>query len=97
MADDVLRQGVQGISDLITVPGRDQHRLRRRAHDHEGHGRRAHGHRRRRAARTAPSRRPQTAINNPLLEDARIEGATGILVNVTGRLRPAASPSSRRC
>ena len=34
IADDVLRQGVQGICDLITMPGTDQPRLRRRAHDH---------------------------------------------------------------
>ena len=45
MADEVLLQGVQGITDLITTPGSDQHRLRGRAHDHERcrqcpHGRR---------------------------------------------------------
>ena len=34
VADDVLRQGVQGISDLVTLPGGDQPRLRRRADDH---------------------------------------------------------------
>jgi len=34
IADDVLRQGVQGICDLITMPGLNQPRLRRRAHDH---------------------------------------------------------------
>jgi cell division GTPase FtsZ len=33
MADDILRQGVQGITDLITVPDR-QPRLRRCPHDH---------------------------------------------------------------
>ena len=32
VADDVLRQGVQGISELITLPGPDQPRLRRRPH-----------------------------------------------------------------
>jgi len=47
LADDVLRQGVQGISDLITVAGPDQPGLRRRA-DHHGQRRVcAHGHRRR--------------------------------------------------
>ena len=40
--------------------GRDQHRLRRRAHDHEGQGRRADGHRHRHAARTGPPTRPPT-------------------------------------
>ena len=45
IADDVLRQGVQGICDLITNPGPDQPRLRRRAHDHEGRRLGADGHR----------------------------------------------------
>ena len=34
VCDDLLRQGVQGICDLITLPGPDQPRLRRRPHDH---------------------------------------------------------------
>ncbi len=45
VADDVLRQGVQGISDLVTLPGSDQPRLRRRAHDHERRRQRAAGDR----------------------------------------------------
>ncbi len=45
VADDVLRQGVQGICDLITMPGLDQPRLRRRAHDHGEQRDGAHGHR----------------------------------------------------
>ncbi len=45
VADDVLRQGVQGISDLVTLPGLDQPRLRGRADDHERGGERAPGHR----------------------------------------------------
>ena len=52
-ADDVLRQAIQGISDLILVPGHDQPRLRRREDDHVGHGLRDHGHRHRRRARRA--------------------------------------------
>ena len=56
MADDVLRQAIQGISDLILVPGSDQSRLRRREDDHVGHGRRDDGHRRRRKARTGRCR-----------------------------------------
>ncbi len=83
MADEVLLQGVQGITDLITMPGPDQHRLRRRAH----------GARRRRAppswasarrrARAAPSNAARAAITSPLLE-ASIEGARGILVDIAG-------------
>ena len=45
IADDVLRQGVQGICDLITTPGPDQPRLRRRAHRDAGRRLGAHGHR----------------------------------------------------
>ena len=58
VVDDVLRQGVAGISDIITVPGPDQPRLRRRARDHEGRRLGADGHRPGRPARTAPSRPP---------------------------------------
>ena len=44
-ADNVLRQGVQGITDLITIPGPDQPRLRRRSHDHDRRRHRRDGHR----------------------------------------------------
>ena len=59
VVDDVLRQGVQGISDIITVPGlinldfADVRAIMRDA------GLRADGHRPRRRARTAPSRPPR--------------------------------------
>ena len=46
-ADDVLRQGIAGISDLITQPGSDQPRLRRRQDDHDRRGFGDDGHRRR--------------------------------------------------
>lgn len=83
MADDVLRQAVQGISDLITKPGEiniDFADVRTIMH---GQGEAlmgigvGDGDNRAVDAATA-------AINNPLLEDARIEGAKGILVNVSG-------------
>ncbi len=64
-------------------PRPDQPRLRRRAHDHERRRLGADGHRHRRAARTARSRRPRQAISSPLLEES-VEGATGILLNITG-------------
>ena len=54
-ADNVLRQGVQGITDLITIPGPDQPRLRRRPHDHARRRLGADGHRRGR--RREPRRR----------------------------------------
>ena len=82
LADDILRQGVQGITDLITVPGlvnldfADVRTIMRDAGSAlmgigiaSGEGRAAE------AARSA--------VSSPLLE-ASIEGATGILLNITG-------------
>jgi cell division protein FtsZ len=83
MADEVLRQGVQGISDLITEPGEinidfaDVRTIMKGKGDAlMGIGIGAGENRAIDAA--------TNAINNPLLEDARVEGAKGILVNVTG-------------
>ena len=82
MADDVLRQGVQGITDLITVPGlvnldfADVRTIMRDAGSAlMGIGVASGENRAAEAARTA--------VSSPLLE-ASIEGATGILLNVTG-------------
>jgi cell division protein FtsZ len=83
MADEVLRQGVQGISDLITEPGdinidfADVRTIMKGKGDAlMGVG---IGSGENRATDAATN-----AINNPLLENARVEGAKGILVNVTG-------------
>ena len=82
-ADDVVRQAVQGISDLIQVPGeinldfadvRSAMRLRGEAVMGIGQ---ASGEDRVEAATEA-------AISSPLLEDTSIQGATSIIVNVTG-------------
>ena len=54
IADDVLRQGVQGICDLITTPGPHQPRLRGRPHGHAGRRLGAHGHRVRDRAEPRP-------------------------------------------
>ena len=82
IADDVLRQGVQGISDLITVPGLinlDFADVRTIMTDAGsalmGIGRASGEERAVKAARAA--------ISSPLLE-ASIEGAKGILLNITG-------------
>jgi cell division protein FtsZ len=82
MADDVLRQGVQGITDLITVPGLvnlDFADVRTIMTDAGsalmGIGTAAGENRAAEAARAA--------VSSPLLE-ASIEGATGILLNITG-------------
>jgi cell division protein FtsZ len=82
MADDVLRQGVQGITDLITIPGlvnldfadvrtimTDAGSALMGIGEADGESRAAE------AARVA--------VSSPLLE-ASVEGATGILLNITG-------------
>jgi cell division protein FtsZ len=82
IADDVLRQGVQGITDLITVPGLvnlDFADVRTIMSDAGsalmGIGSASGENRAAEAARTA--------VSSPLLEES-IEGATGVLLNITG-------------
>lgn len=83
VADDVLRSAVQGISDLIIIPGlinldfSDVRTIMAGMGDAlmgtgsaSGEGR---------ALKAA-----QQAITNPLLEDTTLNGAKGILINVTG-------------
>ncbi|MGH2348395.1 MAG: cell division protein FtsZ [bacterium] len=84
VADDVLRQGVQGIADLITVPGLinlDFADVRAVMHEAGsaliGIGVASGEDRALRAA--------QAAISSPLLETS-MEGARGVLINVTGGL-----------
>jgi cell division protein FtsZ len=83
IADDILRQAVQGISDLITVPGEinlDFADVKTIMHGMGmalmGTGVSTGEHRAVEAA--------QRAISSPLLEEASIEGARGVLINVTG-------------
>ena len=83
IADDVLRQGVQGISDIITIPGHHQPRLCRREDHHGGHGLRGDGHGDG-AGRTRAMEAAQAAMASPLLEAGAIDGARGILINITG-------------
>ncbi len=82
MADDVLRKGVQGITDLITVPGlinldfADVRTIMQNSGSAlMGIGESSSENRGAEAARQA--------ISSPLLE-ASIEGATGIILNITG-------------
>ena len=80
IADDVLRQGVQGVSDIITVPGdinldfADVRTIMKDAGTALMGIGRASGEARARAA-------AEQAIESPLLE-VDIRGATGVLVNV---------------
>ena len=82
MADDVLRQGVQGISDLIAVPGlinldfADVKTIMlEQGLAHMGIGKAAGDNKAEEAAKQA--------ISSPLLETS-IEGARGVLLNITG-------------
>lgn len=83
IADDVLRQAIQGISDLINCPGEinldfadvkkimsDMGRALMGTAVADGENRAVHA--------------AQAAISSPLLEDASIEGARGVLINITG-------------
>lgn len=82
-ADAVLLNAVQGISDLITVPGLINVDFAdvRTIMSHMGRALMGTGRAtgQRRALEAA-----QMAIESPLLEDVSIEGATGILINITG-------------
>jgi len=82
-ADDVLRMGVQGISDLITKPGEINIDFADVRTVMEGQGDSlmgiGEGWGDNRAVDAATM-----AIENPLLDDVNIEGASGLLVNVTG-------------
>src|SRR5689334_2541770 len=83
VADDVLRQAVQGISDLITVPGLINLDFADVKAIMAGMGLALMG-----AGRASGEHRAmeatQQAISSPLLEEATIQGAKGVLINITG-------------
>jgi cell division protein FtsZ len=83
VADDVLRQAVQGISDLITVPGLINLDFADVKSIMQGMGLALMG-----AGRATGENRAieatQQAISSPLLEEATIQGAKGVLINITG-------------
>src|SRR5215470_11594367 len=82
-ADSVLLNAVQGISDLMTVPGLINVDFADVRTIMAGMGRALMGTGigtgKRRATEAA-----EMAISSPLLEDVSIDGATGILINITG-------------
>jgi len=83
LADDILRQAVQGISDIITTPGminRDFSDIRATM---LGMGYAMMGTAVGRGANAAVEA-ARKAISCPLLEDSRITGSRGILINITG-------------
>jgi len=85
VANDVLKQAVQGISDIILIPGIinvDFADVKTIIQD-KGRGVMGSGVGR---ADSGAIDAAKKAISNPLLEDSSIEGAKGILVNITGGL-----------
>ncbi|PYX69062.1 MAG: cell division protein FtsZ, partial [Acidobacteria bacterium] len=83
VADDILRQGVQGISDIITIPGIINRDFADVKAIMAGMGYAVMG-----TATASGTRRAieaaQKAIASPLLEAGAIDGARGILINITG-------------
>ncbi len=83
IADDILRQGVQGISDIITITGIINRDFADIKTIMEGMGYAVMGT----AVATGENRAVDAtnrAMSSPLLEDASINGAQGILLNITG-------------
>jgi cell division protein FtsZ len=83
IADDILRQGVQGISDIITITGIINRDFADIKTIMEGMGYAVMGTAIGRGDHRAVDATNQ-AIASPLLEDASINGAQGILLNITG-------------
>ena len=83
IADDVLRQGVQGISDIITIPGVINRDFADVKTTMAGMGYAVMGT----AMRSGEDRAKNAAVAamaSPLLEAGAIDGARGILINITG-------------
>ncbi|MFZ0301294.1 MAG: cell division protein FtsZ [Terracidiphilus sp.] len=83
VADDVLRQGVQGISDIITIPGIINRDFADVKTTMAGMGHAVMGT----AVRSGNTRAveaAQAAMASPLLDAGAIDGARGILINITG-------------
>ena len=83
MADEVLSQGVRGVTDLMVMPGLInldfadvRSVMREMGKAMMGTGEAEGGNRSIEAA--------EAAISNPLLEDVTMKGATGLLINITG-------------
>ena len=83
IADDILRQAVQGISDIITIPGIINRDFADVKTIMAGMGYAVMG-----TASASGAKRTieaaQKAIASPLLEAGAIDGARGILINITG-------------
>jgi cell division protein FtsZ len=85
IANDVLKQAVQGISDIILVPGLINVDFADVKTIMENMGRAVMGTGSGKGEGGA-FEAAKKAISNPLLEDSSVEGAKGILINITGGL-----------
>src|ERR1039458_5929818 len=83
LADDVLRQGVQGISDIITIPGIINRDFADVKTTMAGMGHAVMGTAVRSGANRAMEA-AQAAMASPFLEAGAMDGARGILINITG-------------
>ncbi|HET9839006.1 MAG TPA: cell division protein FtsZ [Candidatus Angelobacter sp.] len=83
IADDILRQAVQGISDIITIPGIINRDFADVKTIMAGMGYAVMGTAVARGDHRA-TEAAQAAISSPLLEAGAIDGARGILINITG-------------
>jgi cell division protein FtsZ len=83
VADDILRQGVQGISDIITIPGIINRDFADVKAIMAGMGYAVMGTATAKGDRRAVEA-AQKAIASPLLETGAIDGARGLLINITG-------------
>lgn len=86
IADDILRQAVQGIADIITTPGLINRDFSDIKATMLGMGYAYMGTAVARGENAAVEAARQ-AINCPLLEDTRIRGSRGVLINITGSSR----------
>ena len=84
MADDLLRQAVQGISDIIVTPGLINRDFSDIKATMVGHGIRDDGHRHGAAARTPRSRRRARRSVARCSKIRASRGSRGILINITG-------------
>jgi cell division protein FtsZ len=83
IADDILRQGVQGITDIIAIPGVINRDFADVTTIMKGQGYAVMGT----AVASGENRAveaAQRAVASPLLEEGSIEGARGVLINITG-------------
>src|SRR5437588_139712 len=87
VADDILRQAVQGISDIITIPGIINRDFADVKAIMAGMGYAVMGTATGRGTRRALDA-ANAAIASPLLEAGAIDGARGILINITGSSTP---------